>query len=184
MDPHALSQAQQVATDVLANVSADRMDRPTPCANWNLGQLIDHLVGAQKWASGGITGGEMEGAEGVCEGDFQAAFAEAAQATLDAFNEDGAMDRTVNPGFGDMPASALLGLAVTDTLTHAWDVARATGQNTDLAPELYEQVLASAHQAIPQSFRTEDGSLFGPEQPAPENADNATRLAAFLGRRV
>ncbi len=94
------------------------------------------------------------------------------------------MDRTVNPGFGDMPASALLGLAVTDTLTHAWDVARATGQDTDLAPELYEQVLASAHQAIPQSFRTEDGSLFGPEQPAPDHADNATRLAAFLGRRV
>lgn len=184
MNPQDLGQAQRVAADVLSNVSADQMDRPTICANWNLGQLIDHLVGSQKWAMAGIQGGEMHSAEGASEGNFHAEFAAAAEAALDAFNQEGAMNRTVNPGFGDMPASGLLGLAVTDTLTHAWDVAQATGQDTDLAPELAEQALTAARHMIQPAFRTEDGSLFGPEQQAPEGANNATQLAAFLGRKV
>ncbi|MEZ5380227.1 MAG: TIGR03086 family metal-binding protein [Microthrixaceae bacterium] len=184
MNPQTLGQAQQVAANVLANVSADQLDQPTPCANWNVGQLVDHLVGAQKWATAGVQGSEMEDAEGVSQGDYNAAFAAAAQDAQDAFSAEGAMDRTVNPGFGDMPAAALLGMAVTDTLTHAWDLATATGQDNDLAPELSAQVLEASRQSMQPAFRTEDGSLFGPEQQAPEGANNATKLAAFLGRNV
>ena len=101
-----------------------------------------------------------------------------------AFSEDGALDRTVNPGFGDMPATALLGMAVTDTFTHAWDLAKATGQDTNLAPELATQLLAQAQQSIQPAFRSEEGSIFGLVQPAPDGACPADQLAAFLGRTV
>ena len=112
MDPQVLNHAQQVAADVMSNVSSEQLDLPTPCDNWNVGQLIDHLVGAQHWAASGIRGSEMRDAAGASQGDFNGAFQAAAQDALDAFSEDGAMERTVNPGFGDKPATGLLGLAV------------------------------------------------------------------------
>ncbi|HMS13312.1 MAG TPA: TIGR03086 family metal-binding protein [Microthrixaceae bacterium] len=183
MDTAALARAQEIAAAVIANVSSDQLGDATPCANWNVGQLVDHLVGAQHWASSALAGTEMtETGEGASEGDFGAAFNAAAAATLAAFNEDGALAKTVNPGFGDMPATALLGLAATDTFAHAWDLATATGQSNDLDADLAAQLLASARHAISDAFRSDDGAIFGPEQAAPADANEATKLAAFLGR--
>lgn len=185
MSTTKLVRAQDLARGVLANVSADQLDNDTPCADWKVTQLIDHLVGAQLWAASGVRGTKMtETGEGSATGDFAAAFDAAALDCVGAFSEDGAMARTVNPGFGDMPASALLGMAVTDTFTHAWDVARATGQSTDLDPELATELLAQSRQSIQPGFRSEEGSIFGLEQPAPEGASAADQLAAFLGRRL
>jgi len=78
----------------------------------------------------------------------------------------------------------LMGLSMTDTFTHAWDLARATGQDTNLAPELAAQLLAQSRQSIQPAFRSEDGAIFGLEQSAPEGASPADQLAAFLGRTV
>jgi uncharacterized protein (TIGR03086 family) len=122
--------------------------------------------------------------EGAAQGDYRQTFADAAAAATAAFAQDGALDRTVDPGFGDMPATALLGLATTDTFTHAWDLAKATGQDTDLAPEMAAQLLAASREAIQPAFRSEEGTIFGFEQEAPEGASNADQLAAFLGRTV
>lgn len=180
-----LAQTQDVARGVLANVSADQLANDTPCREWTVGQLIDHMVGAQHWARNGIAGTEMaDTGEGASQGDFVATFDEAASAALAAFAEEGALQRTVNPGFGDMPATALLGLAATDTFTHAWDLAKATGQSTDLAPELAAPLLEQSRQAIQPAFRSDEGTIFGPEQQAPEGAPAADQLAAFLGRSV
>lgn len=185
MNPMLLAQTQDVARSVLANVTPDQLADPTPCANWNVGQLIDHLVGGQHWARCGVQGAPMtETGEGASAGDFVTTFDQAATACLAAFSEEGALERTVNPGFGDMPAPALLGLSATDTLTHAWDLAKATGQDTNLAPELAAQLLGASRQMIQPAFRSEEGTLFGLEQTAPEGASPADQLAAFLGRTV
>lgn len=180
-----LAQAQDVARTVLANVGTDQLELETPCKDWTVAQLIDHLVGGQHWARSGLQGVEMsDTGEGSAQGDFVATFDRAARDNLDAFSEEGALGRTVNPGFGDMPAAALLGLSATDTFTHSWDLAKATGQDTDLAPGLAAQLLEQSRQAIQPAFRSEDGALFGPEQPAPDGASPADQLAAFLGRTV
>jgi uncharacterized protein (TIGR03086 family) len=185
MDPSALAQAQDVARGVLASITADQLDLDTPCREWKVRQLIDHLVGAQRWARSSMEGSEVtEPAEGAAAGDFVAVFDQAARDSLAAFSADGALQKTVNPGFGDMPAVALLGLSTTDTFTHAWDLARATGQSTDLAPDLAAQLLEQSRQSIQPAFRSEEGTIFGPEQPAPEGAPPADQLAAFLGRVV
>jgi len=180
-----LQQAQRIAREVLTNVSAGQLDGPTPCAKWNVAQLIDHLVGAQHWARSAMAGEEMtETGEGASSGDFVAAFDDAAQRSLAAFEEDGALGRTVNPGFGDMPGAALLGLATTDTFTHAWDVAKATGQDTNLDADLAKQLLKAAQASIQEGFRDPEGNIFGLEQKAPDSATPADQLAAFLGRTV
>lgn len=63
-------------------------------------------------------------------------------------------------------------------------LAKATGQNTNLAPELAGQLLIGAEHAISPAFRSPEGNPFGEEQPAPTGANNADQLAAFLGRKV
>lgn len=185
MKPETLAQAQDVARGVLAHVTTEQMDLPTPCAKWNVAQLVDHLIGAQLWARSTIEGSEMtETGEGSAQGDFVGAFDRAARGALEAVSAEGALDRTVDPGFGAMPASALLSMAVTDTFTHAWDLARATGQGTDLEPELAADLLEQSRRTFPDSYRSEEGSVFGYEQEAPDDAPAADRLAAFLGREV
>lgn len=180
-----LAQSQDVARSVLGNVTADQLDLDTPCREWKVGQLIDHLVGGQHWARSGVQGVEVaDDGTGSAQGDFMAVFDQAAKDNLDAFSEDGALARTVNPGFGDMPAPALMGLSSTDTFTHAWDLAKATGQDTDLAPGLAAALLEQSRQAIQPAFRSEEGTIFGMEQPAPDGASPADQLAAFLGRTV
>lgn len=185
MDVQTLAQIQEMTIGVLSNVTADQLGDPTPCEKWSVADLIDHMVGAQHWARSAMEGVEQtETGAGASQGDFVAAFRDAAAASTAAFSEDGAMGRMVDAGMGKMPAGALFGLAVTDTFVHAWDLAKATGQDTDLEPELAAQILETARAHTPPSMRSEGGEVFGPEQPAPDDAPTATKLAAFLGRRV
>lgn len=185
MNADTLAYIQQMAIGVLSQVTPDQLGDPTPCAKWSVADLIDHMVGAQHWARSAMDGTDQtETGEGSSTGDFVEAFREAGAASVAAFDEDGAMSRMVNAGMGPMPAGALLGLAITDTFVHTWDLAAATGQDTNLEPELAERILTTSRAHTPDSMRSEEGTVFGLEQPAPADASPATKLAAFLGRRV
>ena len=186
MATQGLRQAQQLAANVLANITEDQLQNETPCASWNVAELIDHMVGAQEWARRSVVEEDMSDdlGQGSSAGDFNAIFAQAAEAAAAAYEEEGAMAKTVNPGFGEMPAAAVLGLATTDTFTHAWDLAKATGQSTDLDESLAGQLLEASKSSIQEAFRGPEGAPFGPEQTAPDGASAADQLAAFLGRQV
>ena len=117
-------------------------------------------------------------------GDFKATFARGSAASLAAFKAAGAMDKTMIVPWGEMKGSEFLGLAAVDTFAHAWDLARATGQSTDLNPELAAGLLVGSRAGISHAFRGPEGAPFGPEQKAPAGASKADELAAFLGRTV
>jgi uncharacterized protein (TIGR03086 family) len=184
MSTEMLETAIAATRGVLAGVSADQLDDPTPCAQWDVRSLVNHIVGAQYFFAAGVTGAAPGGHEDFASGDYLAAYDTAAAAAVAAFAGDGVMEKTLTLPFGQMPGAAFLGMAATDTLTHGWDLAKATGQDTDLAPELSAQLLAVSRQAIQPAFRSEEGTVFGLEQPAPAGGSNADQLAAFLGRTV
>ena len=184
MTTEVLEQAIATTRGVLANVSRDQLDDATPCASWKVRDLINHIVGGQYFFAGGVRGELPSGDTDWAAGDFLADFDTGARQCVDAFNSDGAMDKMLTLPFGQMPGSAFIGLASTDTFTHGWDLARATGQDTDLAPQLATGLLAGARMAIPPELRSADGAVFGLEQTAPADASNADQLAAFLGRHV
>ena len=94
------------------------------------------------------------------------------------------MEKILTLPFGQMPGSAFVGIAATDTFTHGWDLAKSTGQSTDIAPELAAGLLAGAKQFISDAIRGPEPAPFASEQPAPAGASNADQLAAFLGRTV
>lgn len=187
MSTAPLKQSIRSARAVLDEVKPEHMQRQTPCASWKVADLINHMIGAQYFFSSGMKGEAPAGGDApdFAAGDFLAAFDQATAATIEAFDADGALQRMAKAPFGDMPGAAFMGLAMVDTFTHAWDLAKAIGRNTDLAPELAASLLEASKASIQEGFRGAEGAApFGPEQPAPAGASNADQLAAFLGRKV
>ena len=185
MATEPLEQAIATTRTVLTGVSKEQLAESTPCAQWNVSELINHIVGGQYFFAAGAKGEPpAAGDTDFSATDYVAAYDEGARQALAAFQAEGVMDKTLTLPFGQMPGSAFMGLAATDTLTHGWDLAKATGQDTDLAPELSAALLERAKVAIQPAFRSEDGAFFGFEQTAPAGASNADQLAAFLGRQV
>jgi uncharacterized protein (TIGR03086 family) len=185
MSTEAFQQSISVGRDVLGSVNADQLHDPTPCASWDVSELINHVVGGHFFFTAGMHGDpvEEEGPD-FASGDYMAAFEDGAAQSLAAFSETGALEKMVTLPFGQFPGAAFLALATTDSFTHAWDLAKATGQSTDLAPDLAATLLEQNRQALSADWRGPEGAPFGPEQSASDGASAADQLAAFLGRQA
>jgi len=184
MTTEPYKQAISATRAVLAQVQADQLAEQSPCSEWNVGQVINHVIDAQRVFTAWVTGQEATTDTDWSTGDFVAAFDTESAAALAAFSADGVLQQEFDLGFAKMPGAGVMGMATTDTFTHAWDVAKATGQSTDLDAGLAQMLLAQSQQSIQDSFRNEEGNPFGLEQAAPEGAPAADQLAAFLGRAV
>lgn len=189
MSTEALERAVESTKVVLAKVDPDRLGDPTPCGSWDMRALINHVVGGMHWFHAQMAGADAEpgGAErDFTATDFVAAYADAAKLAVVDFQAPGATERMVTLPFGTMPGAAVLGLATMDTFQHGWDLARATGQPTDLDPEIAAQLLVQARATIPDQMRGPDGSgaPFGAAVEVPDTAPVADQLAGFLGRQV
>jgi len=179
-----LEMAIAAAQEVLANVETAQMSTSTPCASWDVSGLINHMVGTHAFFVSGVTGNPPPAEADHSAGDYGQAFADAASALVAALQADGALEKSYKLPFGELPGGALMGLAATDTFQHAWDLAKATGQNTDLNPQLAAGLLEQSKKAISDGFRGPEGAPFGAAQEAPGGASAADQLAAFLGRQV
>lgn len=187
MSMESLDRASSALAGVLANVSPDAYSASTPCESWDVRALINHAVGAVHFFATSAEGGTMPDGDApdFTAGDPSEALASGVARMKSAFASEGSMEKMMTLPFGQMPGSMVAGLASTDMFTHAWDLAKSTGQSTDLDPELSEQLLASSRERIMPGFRGENGkSPFTAEREAPEGASAADRLAAFLGRSV
>jgi uncharacterized protein (TIGR03086 family) len=185
MSAEVLQQAFASTGGILANVSADDLDLSTPCASWTVRDLVNHIVGGTTYFS--VTA-ETGAAPPVSDadhttGDFKAEFEEGAQRAVQAFSAPGAMEKVMKLPFGELPGSIFVLIAATDSFTHGWDLAKATGQPTDLDPAIAAQLFEAA-QVIPDEMRGPDGqSPFGPKVEVPDSASAADKLAGFMGRQ-
>jgi uncharacterized protein (TIGR03086 family) len=185
MSTQNLQRAFASTRAVLANVTPDQLSNPTPCQSWQVRDLINHFVGVSYWFGDTVNSGVAPQLEKVdyTGGDMVATYDAGIAKAVAAFAAPGALDKTVELPFGKLPTAVYIGIATTDAFAHGWDLARATGQSTDLDPELAAELLEGARAFLQPAFRGEDGkSPFGVEQPAPPDATNADALAAFLGR--
>lgn len=170
---------------VLVGVTPEQVTSATPCASFDVAQLIDHTIGTQHMVTDALQDKpfNMTGVE-VARSEQAAAFERAAADAVAELRRDGAMDRTVTLPFGTFSGEKLMSLAALDTFQHAWDLARATGQDTDLDTELAASLMDVAVAHMAHAPRGEEPAPYGPEQTAPAGAPAADRLAAFLGRVV
>ena len=170
------------AASIIDAVKADQLSNTTPCSAWDAQALIAHTIGVVTNIGKGASGAELlpDVNALALEPNLGAQFRTAASANLSAWKARG-LDGEVNIGAGPMPAQAGISINLLDTATHAWDIARATGQKGDLPEEL-----AATVYAICQGFVTDEIRKFAGFDAAISVSDSASatdRLVAFLGRK-
>ena len=182
-----LERAFATTAGVLAQVTVDQMDLETPCASWKVRDLVNHIVASSYFFAAVAEHGEMPvrgERPDFTAGDFSAAFGSGSAQAVTAFAAPGAMDRTMVLPFGEIAGSVCVLAAATDTFAHGWDLARATGQPSDLDPDLAGQLLAFARTLVTDDLRGSDRTApFGPVVLVADTAPTADQLAAFLGRQ-
>jgi uncharacterized protein (TIGR03086 family) len=182
-DPRPLHrQAGEMAADVISKIPAERLGDPTPCTEWDVRAVINHMAGGNLRIAGLVTGGPRpDRGEDVLGDDPLAAFRDSLDRVSAALGREGMLEETFATPFGEGPGAQLVMVRTCDLMIHTWDLAAATGQPRDLEPRLFalaEKALRGA--PLPRG----EHSMFGLEQPAPDGATPADRLAAYFGRKV
>jgi uncharacterized protein (TIGR03086 family) len=166
------------------SVRADQWHNPTPCTDWDVRTLVNHLVYENRWVPellAGRTVGEVGDAfEGDLLGDDPAkAFHTSAAAASAAAAGAGALTRTTHLSFGDVPGAEYLNQVFADALIHGWDLARAIGADDRLDPELMD-ACAAWFAGQEDVFRSV--GAIGPRPRLAPDAGPQTQLLAAWGR--
>jgi uncharacterized protein (TIGR03086 family) len=172
---------------IVDGIEPAQLDDPTPCADWTVRDVLNHITGgADMFAIAAAEGkvpdeelGQLMAGDNLGS-DFKASFKAAAGRATTAFAADGVLDKVITLPFGEMPAGVALDIAIFDVTTHAWDLAKATGQSTALDPEVLGTALELAQGMLSDDFRA--SGLFGQPVPVPDDAPLQDRLAGFTGR--
>lgn len=169
--------ATQHAASVMAVVRADQLDAPTPCTEWTVQALVDHMVGSTEYLLASLAGRQPVPPTRATADDYRAGVAK----VLDGLREPGVLDRTcLSPlGFEWTAGQAVAGTFM-DNLVHTWDLATATGQDASLDPELVAACTAMFFPAMPEMGRA--GGLIGPAVDVPTDSDPQAVFLAALGR--
>jgi uncharacterized protein (TIGR03086 family) len=164
---------------VLGRLTADDLGRPSPCSEYTVGEVGEHVVRSMVLL-GSVAGASVAGASvaGACEGLLDERVAASAGAALAAWRERG-LGGSVAVGHSTLPASLAVEIIPMELLVHGWDLARATGSGIDVAPEVAGYVLGRARLLITPDKR---GRSFAAEVPAGPSATALERLIAFTGR--
>ncbi len=178
-----LRRALEAAQRIVDGVSSSRLDLATPCSEWNVRHVINHLVTGNMLAVSWIRGTEPPDRSADHLGDdYSDAFRRSATDLVAAMETPGVLETVFPTPLGKRPGAMLAAMRRNEALAHAWDIATATGQPRDLVPELCEEALAGYRLFLDGIDRSQ--SPFGEPQPAARDAPTADRLAAFLGRSV
>jgi len=168
----------------VVGVGTDQWDKPTPCADWNVRELLNHIVAGNLWAAELASGRSIDDVGSTLDGDVLgtdpiAAYDTSAARAAGAFEAPGALDAPCAVSYGPVPGSVYAGHRLLDVLVHGWDLAEATGQSTQLDPQL---VAACWEVARPQLALLQGSGAFGADYVPADAIDEetqATLLAAF-----
>ena len=162
-----------------------QLDAATPCADWDVRAVINHLLAGQHMFAAGAAGGTVAPPSGEPPdliGDAPASqYEEARVATIKAFSDPGVMDGTVKGVAGDVPAFMIVGIAVCDQLIHGWDLAVATGQDTAMPPDLAAAAWMLIGGRISDEARG-SGQNFDAAVAVPDDAGDQAKLLGYCGR--
>jgi uncharacterized protein (TIGR03086 family) len=168
-------------------VKDDQWHLPTPCTEWDVRALVNHLTYEMRWAVPLFQGKTIEEVGGDSfEGDLlgddpKGAWDDAAKDAAAAGQADGVMERLVHLSFGDVPGSEYAMQLHADLLVHGWDLARAIGGDERLDPELV-QACSTWFREREELYRA--GGAVGPRPELAAGADAQTELLAAFGRNA
>jgi uncharacterized protein (TIGR03086 family) len=156
---------------------------PTPCSDWDVRALVNHVAGEELWTVPLLEGSTIADVGTRFDGDVLGpvpvdAVDSAAKAAAAAFEEPGAAERTVHLSFGDTPASEYAMQLIADHVVHGWDLAVAIGADTRI-DEQFLGALTGWYAEREDMYR--GGGAVG-ERPSVPAANAQEQLLVAFGR--
>lgn len=169
--------------ELVAKVQKEQLPRETPCSEWDVKSLLNHIIGGNHMFASAAKGSPTA-AEGVdhTDGDIAAAFEESARALREAWSDPTKLGETVQLPFGEMSGAQALALHTMDKIVHAWDLATATNQDVEIPEELLQGLKGIVDQ-VPLDDVRKTGVL-GPAVPTPPGASLQEEILGKLGRKA
>ncbi|MDQ3715793.1 MAG: TIGR03086 family metal-binding protein [Actinomycetota bacterium] len=193
MDNDAHAQAMKMSSDLAATVIAgtapDQHDAPTPCTEYSVADVINHLAFGFEMArrSGVRESWDLQwqpdstapALDGVAPADWAAVCGREAPRTAQAWADPGAWEGESTMGSSAMPAAMVGSMMTAEFLVHGWDLATATGQPYDPPDDVVQAAIAGVQ---PMLEMGRDGGWYGAEVTVAESAPALHRLLAMTGR--
>jgi uncharacterized protein (TIGR03086 family) len=178
-------QASERFVAMVRTVGPDAWTNDTPCSEWDVRALVNHVVAELLWAPPLVAGQTIEQVgdqfDGDVLGDDPAGKTDSAVAAgQQSFAESGALERTVHLSFGDFSGDNYCWQLISDLVVHTWDLARGIGADDAMDPVLAEQV----HDFVAPMLAQMAGSpYFGAPVPVGDDASAQEVLLAASGRK-
>jgi uncharacterized protein (TIGR03086 family) len=172
----------------VVDVGPEQLDRSTPCADFTVAELRDHVLGWLQFFAAALSdpaaSSPRPDPEGFALGDGPPAGEVVARALGDIQRAiaGGAASELVTMSSARMAGDGVLGMALGEYIVHAWDLATATGQPY-AAPEA---AIGPAHELllgmVAPEYRGPGTGFFDVEVPVPDDASPLDKLLGFAGR--
>lgn len=181
------------SVDIVSTVTAADLSRPTPCAGWNLADLLTHMTVQHRGFAAAARGhGADEAVWQTGTVDQEVAvdpggtYAAAAADVIDAFAGADVLESSfVLPELGadaSFPGEMAIGFHYIDYVVHGWDVARTLGRPYELPADVLAAAVPLALFVPDGDFRAIDNAPFGPAVPSADSTSDLDRILAHLGR--
>lgn len=187
MSGHQLvARAVGPVVEVVQNIRQEQLSSPTPCAEYDVRGLINHLLfwgpsleGAGRKQDVPPPAASESGAD-LASGDWSSALVSQLRRTAEAWSVPEAWHGTTRLGGPEeTPAATVGGMVLGEMVVHGWDLARATGQSPswddDIVELVHREVAANA------GLGREMG-IYGAEVPVPDDAPLLHRVLGLTGR--
>jgi uncharacterized protein (TIGR03086 family) len=184
-----LSSAVGYTLESAGLVTAELLDRPTPCADWDLQMLLSHVAESMDVICAAVSSGTVLPLGGdppyppaaLPLGDDPVRCLRCrAVALLAACADAGPDERLVSIGDAAMPASVTALAGALEIAVHGWDIAAACGSRRPVPPGLAAVLLPVAPLLVTPAIRP---GLFADPVEAPAGSGPGDELVAFLGRQ-
>lgn len=192
--PDPVAQLERVTRrtkEVASGITQAQANGSTPCSEWNVVDLFNHLIGGLEFTAGCITGNVPDIRPSEAESSYRdetdvavlvRAYPAAVDRVLELAAVPGALDRTAITPFGEMPVARIMMGTVMDQLVHCWDLARATGQDTALDGEMVEFAYGMLVSGGFADMGRQAGFV-GPEIGVPDDSSLQDKMIGYMGRQ-
>jgi uncharacterized protein (TIGR03086 family) len=184
-----LEPAAQRLADLVRGVPESALDGPTPCPEYTLGDLVDHVGGLALAFAAAATKARSDASSQGPSGDaarlgsdWQTRVPADLARLADAWSDASAWTGMTSAGGVDLPGEIAGLVALDELVIHGWDIARATGQVYECDQPSLEAVLQFVTPFSQPGQEAQREGLFGPVVPVSENAPLLDRVIGLTGR--
>jgi len=182
MDPiERIEKATANTSTIVHGVKGDQMSNATPCSEFDVKLLLNHMLGGLDMLRNAASGAEAKMPEGDQFGDDPGATYDGRRAKLlDSLRADGVLDKPWKMPFGELPGQMMATIAFVEHVTHGWDLAKATGQDTTIPDNLLTEAVEVV---TPMDAMWRMPGVCGPKVEVPDGASATDKFAGFMGRQ-